>query len=49
LILLGGGLALISERFLEIPIVKVGLAWILLGYSVLAVKGVTVQAPVRVR
>lgn len=49
LILAGGGLALISERMLEIPIVLVGLAWMLLGYSVLAVKGVTVQAPVRVR
>jgi hypothetical protein len=49
LILAGGGLALISERLLEIPIVLVGLAWMLLGYSVLAVKGVMVQAPVRVR
>jgi hypothetical protein len=49
LILVGGGLAPISERLLEIPIVMVGLAWMLLGYSVLAVKGVTVQAPVRVR
>ena len=49
LILAGGGLALISERLLEIPIVLVGFAWVLLGYSVLAVKGATVQAPVRVR
>jgi hypothetical protein len=49
LILAGGGLALISERLLEIPIVLVGLAWMLLGYSVLAVKEATVQAPVRVR
>jgi hypothetical protein len=49
LILAGGGLALISERLLEIPIVLVGLAWTVLGYSVLVVKGATVQAPVRVR
>jgi hypothetical protein len=49
LILVGGGLALISERLLEIPVVLVGLAWMLLGYSVLAVKEATVQAPVRVR
>ena len=49
LILAGGGLALISERLLEIPIVLVGLAWMLLGYAVLVVKGATVQAPVRVR
>ena len=49
LILAGGALAMISERLLEIPIVLVGLAWMLLGYSVLVVKGATVQAPVRVR
>ena len=49
LILAGGGLALISERLLEIPIVLVGLAWMLLGYSVLVVRGATVQAPVRLR
>jgi hypothetical protein len=49
LILVGGVLDLISERLLEIPIVLVGLAWMLLGYSVLAVKGETVQAPIRVR
>jgi hypothetical protein len=49
LILAGGGLALISERLLEIPIVLVGLAWMLLGYWVLVVKGTTVQAPVRAR
>ena len=49
LILVGGGLALISERLLEIPIVLVGLAWMLLGYSVIVVKGATVQAPARVR
>ena len=49
LVLAGGGLALMNERLLEIPIVLVGLAWMLLGYSVLVVKGATVQAPVRVR
>ena len=49
LILAGGALALINERLLEIPIVLVGLAWMLLGYSVLVVNGTTVQAPVRVR
>jgi hypothetical protein len=49
LLLAGGGFALISERLLEIPIVLVGLAWMLLGYSVLVVKGATLQAPVRVR
>ena len=43
LILAGGGLALINERLLEIPIVLVGLAWVLLGYSVLVVKGAPVQ------
>lgn len=49
LILAGGGLALMSERLLEIPIMLVGLAWMLLGYSVLVVKGATIQAPVRLR
>ncbi len=49
LILAGGGLALMGERLLEIPIVLVGVAWMLLGYSVLAVKGTTGQAPARVR
>lgn len=49
LILAGGGLALMGERLLEIPIVLVGLAWMLLGYSVLAVEGSRVQAPARVR
>ena len=49
LILAGGGLALMNERLLEIPIVLVGLAWMLLGYSVLAVEGTRVQAPARVR
>jgi hypothetical protein len=45
LILAGGGLAVISERLLEIPIVLVGLSWMLLGYLLLVVKGMAVQAP----
>ena len=49
LVLAGGGLALMNERLLEIPIVLVGLAWMLLGYSVLVVEGTTEQAPARVR
>jgi hypothetical protein len=49
LILAGGGLALISERLLEIPLMLVGIAWMLLGYSILVVKAETVEAPVRVR
>ena len=49
MILAGGALALRSERLLEIPIVLVGLAWMLLGYSVLVVKGATGQASARVR
>jgi hypothetical protein len=47
LIVAGGILALINERLLEIPIVLVGLAWMLLGYSVLVVKGVQPSARVR--
>lgn len=38
LILAGGGLALINERLLEVPLVMVGFAWMLLGYSVLFVR-----------
>jgi len=49
LVLAGGGLALMNERLLEIPIVLVGLAWMVLGYSVLVVEGTTEQAPARVR
>lgn len=49
LILVGGILALSNERLLEVPIVLVGLAWVLLGYSVLVVKGATVQPSARVR
>jgi hypothetical protein len=31
------------------PLFAVGLAWMLLGYSMLVVNGATVEAPVRVR
>jgi hypothetical protein len=43
LILAGGGLALINERLLEVPIVIIGLAWVLLGYSVLLERNATFQ------
>ncbi len=44
LILVGGGaLAAIDARLLEIPIVLVGLAWMVLGYAVLATKSATIQ------
>ena len=42
LVLAEGILALMNERLLKITIVFVGLAWMLLGYSVLVVKGATV-------
>lgn len=45
ILVVGGGLALINERLLEVPIVLVGLAWMLLGYAVLAVQNVTAQSP----
>lgn len=49
LILVGGGLALINERLLEVPIVLIGFAWMLLGYSVLAVENATIRPSERVR
>ncbi|MEJ7815291.1 MAG: hypothetical protein WKF53_08940 [Rubrobacter sp.] len=49
LMLVGGILELVNERLFEFPIVLLGFAWVLLGYSVLVVKGATVEAPVRVR
>lgn len=45
LIVVGGILAFIHERLLEVPIVLVGLAWMLLGYSVLVVKDAVVHTP----
>ncbi len=49
LILVGGVLELVNERLFELPIVLLGLAWVLLGYAVLVVKSATVQttAPAR--
>ena len=49
LILAGGGLALINERLLEVPLVLVGFAWMLLGYSVLFVKSAAPRSQARVR
>jgi hypothetical protein len=47
LILGGGGLAMIHERLLEVPLVLVGNAWMLLGYSVLNVESVAVGSDAR--
>lgn len=49
LILAGGGLALINERLLEVPLVVVGFAWVLLGYSVLFVRDAALRSPARPR
>ena len=49
MLLVGGILGLVNERLFELPIVLLGFAWVLLGYSVLVVKGAKVEAPVRVR
>ena len=43
LVLVGGGLALLNERLLELPIVMIGLAWVILGYLVLLERKVTLQ------
>ncbi len=40
----GGLLAAIHERLLELPIVAYGIAWVLLGYAMLAAPGVPVDA-----
>jgi len=43
LVLAGGGLALLNERLLEVPIVIIGLAWVILGYSMLSERNVMSQ------
>ena len=48
-ILAGGVLALINERLLEVPLVMVGAAWMLLGYSVLFVRDAALRSPARLR
>lgn len=47
LVLAGGGLALIDERLLEVPIALLGLAWMLLGYAVLTIKNATSRSSAR--
>ena len=48
LMLVGGVLELVSERLFELPIVLLGLAWVLLGYSVWSRKDKVIQHPARV-
>jgi hypothetical protein len=49
LMLVGGVLELVSERLVELPIVLLGLAWVLLGYSVWSGRDKAIQQPARVR
>ena len=49
LMLVGGVLELVSERLFELPIVLLGLAWVLLGYSVWSGRDKAIQQPARVR
>jgi hypothetical protein len=49
LMLVGGVLELVSERLVELPIVLLGLAWVLLGYSVWSGRNKAIQQPARVR
>lgn len=49
LMLVGGVLELVSERLFELPIVLLGLAWVLLGYSVWSGRDKANQQPARVR
>jgi hypothetical protein len=48
LMLLGGVLELVNERLFELPIVLLGFAWVLLGYSVWSEKDKVIQHPSRV-
>ena len=49
LMLVGGILELVSERLVELPIVLLGLAWVLLGYSVWSGRDKVIQQPARMR
>lgn len=48
LMLVGGILELVNERLFELPIVLLGFAWVLLGYSVWSEKDQVIQHPARV-
>ena len=48
LMMVGGILELISERLFELPIVLLGFAWVLLGYSAWSGKDEAIQQPARV-
>ena len=48
LMLVGGTLELVDERLVELPIVLLGVAWVLLGYSVWSEKDKVIQHPARV-
>ena len=48
LMLVGGILELVNERLFELPIVLLGFAWVLLGYSVWSGKDKVIQQPARV-
>jgi hypothetical protein len=49
LMVVGGILEVVNERLLELPIVLLGLAWMLLGYSVWSSRAKkAVQHPARV-
>jgi hypothetical protein len=46
--LVGGVLELVNERLVELPIVLLGFAWVLLGYSVWSGKDKVIPQPARV-